>query len=125
MDLFLIWSILCFVICIAILAVREKFGLQNDAGMSSAVRQWIQTKYLGDKYYLNDMFAHNQELVESGEKPLFETIYKVDQYESQDQLSSKEFFNKYLRKSKPVYIKGLARQWPAFENWRNDSYLLQ
>jgi hypothetical protein len=33
------------------------------------------------------------------------------------------FFNKYLKRSKPVYIKDLAREWDGFKKWQNDDYL--
>jgi|ERR1712086_41980 len=40
-----------------------------------------------------------------------------------DDLSTKAFFNKYLRRSRPVLIKGMAKHWPGYQHWRNDSYL--
>ena len=34
-----------------------------------------------------------------------------------------EFFEKYSREGKPVLFRGLAKEFPSYQNLRNDSYL--
>ena len=34
-----------------------------------------------------------------------------------------EFFDKYVQPSKPVLMKGAAKNFPSFGLWKNDSYL--
>lgn len=40
-----------------------------------------------------------------------------------DEIDPKEFFEKYVIQSKPVLMKGAAKRFPSYENWRNDTYL--
>jgi len=39
------------------------------------------------------------------------------------QLDPIEFFDNYVKASKPVLFKGAARSFPSFMVWKNDSYL--
>ena len=39
------------------------------------------------------------------------------------QLNPIEFFDNYVKPSKPVLLKGAAKNFPSFLNWRNDEYL--
>ena len=34
-----------------------------------------------------------------------------------DEISSKEFYREFLVKSRPLLLKGLSREWPAYELW--------
>ena len=38
-------------------------------------------------------------------------------------LSKKTFYKKYLSKAKPVYVKDMAKEWPAYTLWKNETYL--
>ena len=40
-------------------------------------------------------------------------------------IDKKSFYKNYLSKSKPVLIKGMAQEWPAFTKWTNETYLLE
>ena len=47
---------------------------------------------------------------------------QVDSVNVKD-LNKKTFYKKYLSKAKPVYIKDMAREWPAYTLWKNETYL--
>ena len=66
----------------------------------------------------------DEELRNAGESPLFDSVDEVVQYESPSSLTPKDFFTQHLLKSRPFYIKGLARKWPAFKRWPRDEYLI-
>ena len=34
-----------------------------------------------------------------------------------------DFFDKYVKPSRPVVFRGMAKQFPSFENFKNDQYL--
>lgn len=34
-----------------------------------------------------------------------------------------DFFDNYVKASKPVLFKGAAKQFPSFNNWKDDEYL--
>ena len=40
-------------------------------------------------------------------------------------IDKKIFYKDYLSKSKPVLIKGMAQEWPAYTKWTNETYLLE
>lgn len=37
--------------------------------------------------------------------------------------NGKDFYEYFVRKRKPLIVRGAARQWPAFELWRNETYM--
>ena len=37
--------------------------------------------------------------------------------------NGKDFYEHFVRKRKPLVMKGVAKQWPAFEHWKNESYM--
>jgi len=41
------------------------------------------------------------------------------------ELDKKTFYKKYLSKSKPVLVKGMAKEWPAYTKWTNETYLME
>ena len=36
---------------------------------------------------------------------------------------SLEFFDRFVKPSRPVLFRGMAKRFPSYDNWRNDSYL--
>ena len=40
-----------------------------------------------------------------------------------NQLGPIEFYEKYVIPGKPVLLKGAAKTFPSYDNWRNDEYL--
>ena len=64
----------------------------------------------------------NEELKGRGEEPLYKNVTGVDTYEV-GELSPKDFFNNYLKASRPVFVKGLAKEWPGYTKWQSDEYL--
>src|SRR5688500_804753 len=38
---------------------------------------------------------------------------------------NREELDRYVCESKPVLIKGLVSQWPAFTNWKDPNYLIE
>ena len=49
-------------------------------------------------------------------KGLYRNVSKVPEL-TPEELSPKQFLNNHLKASIPVLIKGLAKQWPAYEKW--------
>lgn len=37
--------------------------------------------------------------------------------------NGKDFYENFVRKRKPLVIRGAAKQWPAFDNWKNETYM--
>ena len=37
--------------------------------------------------------------------------------------NGKDFYENFIRKRKPLIIRGAAKQWPAFEYWKNETYM--
>jgi len=41
------------------------------------------------------------------------------------ELDKKKFFKEYLTKSKPVLVKEMAQEWPAYKLWKDEAYLME
>ena len=37
--------------------------------------------------------------------------------------NGKDFYEHFVRKRRPLVMRGVAKRWPAFENWKNESYM--
>lgn len=35
----------------------------------------------------------------------------------------KDFYEHFVRKRKPLIVRGAAKQWPAFKHWKNETYM--
>lgn len=62
-------------------------------------------------------FHHSGKLGEQGEI-LHEQIDELDYFPN-----GKDFYDNYVRKRRPLIIRGAGKQWPAFEYWKNETYM--
>ena len=37
--------------------------------------------------------------------------------------NGKDFYENFVRKRKPLVVRGAAKQWPAFDYWKNETYM--
>lgn len=99
-----------------------KHARKPDAGPSNWVRRHLLRHFYGNGNHFDVFQEKNEQLSMLGEEPLYNDVTEVDAYET-GELSPKDFFNNYLKSSRPVLIKGLARDWPGFTKWQSDEYL--
>ena len=53
-----------------------------------------------------------------------EGYYRIDEINIEN-MTENYFYTNYVSKNIPVIIKNLTRKWPAYEKFRNDSFLLE
>lgn len=47
---------------------------------------------------------------------------KLQEIDRVDEISAKDFINKYVKTNKPVVIKNLSHDWPAYQKWSLDYF---
>jgi lysine-specific demethylase 8 len=62
-------------------------------------------------------FNHLGKLGEQGEI-LHGKVDELDYFPN-----GKDFYEHFVRKRKPLIIRGAAKQWPAFNSWKNETYM--
>ncbi len=62
-------------------------------------------------------FNHLGKLGEQG-KVLRGEIDELDYFPN-----GKDFYKHFIRKRKPLIIRGAVKQWPAFQHWKNETYM--
>ena len=108
---------------IAIMMILASIGvqyLQKEANkQGNPIRQMLRIKWFNLMNVEDFMTNENEFLEEAGGIP--ETVPEIDYSE----IDKKMFYKKYLSKSRPVLIKGMAQEWPAFTLWANETYLME
>ena len=57
-------------------------------------------------------------------KPLGSSLDPLEVETRTDFPNPIQFFDKYVKTSKPIIIRGIAKTFPSFERMKNDSYLM-
>ena len=70
--LILICVVILMVLNITYLLIVKKYGLRNEKGPQTNIRNWIINQYFGFQFPYDQIWQENQKLLQNGEKPLFQ-----------------------------------------------------